>query len=67
MFVIKRSKVPGSKRKLNTRKISEKYKMLKEIEKGETSATIPKKYDIGSLIFSVNRTFSKIGLAESWA
>ena len=41
------SKVTGSKRKLNPRKISKKYKILKEIEKGETSATIPKKYDIG--------------------
>lgn len=53
------SKVAGSKRKLNTRKISEKYKILKEIEKGETSATIAKKYDIGFLIISVSRTFSK--------
>ena len=46
------SKVAGSKRKLNTRKISEKYKILKEIEKGETSATITK-------IISLSRTFSK--------
>ena len=36
MFIIKMSKVPGFKRKLNTRKISEKYKKLKEIEKGES-------------------------------
>ena len=41
------SKIVGSKRKLKTRKISEKYKILKEIEKRETSATIAKKYDNG--------------------
>ena len=34
------SKHAGSKRKLDTRKISKKYKILKEIEKGETSPTI---------------------------
>ena len=36
-FVIKMSKVVGSKQKLITRKISEKYKILKELEKGETA------------------------------
>ena len=36
---MKMSKVKGSEQKLNTRKISEKYKILKEIKKGETSAT----------------------------
>ena len=51
------SKVAGSKRKLNIRKMSEKYKILKEIEKSETSATIAKKYDIGSLIISISQIF----------
>ena len=53
------SKVEGSKPKISTKKISEKYKILKEIEKGETSATIGKKYDIVFLIISVSRNFSK--------
>ena len=33
------SKVAGCKRKLKTRIISEKYKILKEVEKGESSAS----------------------------
>ena len=40
------SKVAGWKRKLKTRTITEKCKILKEIEKGETSASISKKYGV---------------------
>ena len=39
-------KVAGCKRKLKTRTITEKYKILKEVDKGESSASISKKYDI---------------------
>ena len=40
------SKVAGCKRKLETITITEKYKILKEVEKGESSAFISKKYGI---------------------
>ena len=40
------SKVAGRKRKLKTRTITEKYKILKEAEKGESSAFISKKYGV---------------------
>ena len=40
------SKVAGCKRKLKTITISEKYKTLKEVEKGESSAFISKKYGV---------------------
>ena len=40
------SKVAGRKRKLKTRTITEKYKILKEAEKGESSASISKKYGV---------------------
>ena len=40
------SKVAGCKRKLKTRTITEKYKILKEVEKGESSASISRKYGI---------------------
>ena len=40
------SKVSGCKRKLKTRTITEKYKILKEAEKGELSAFISKKYSV---------------------
>ena len=36
----------GCKRKLKTRTITEKYKILKEVDKGESSASIAKKYGI---------------------
>ena len=38
------SKVAGCKRKLKTRTITEKHKILQEVEKGESSASISKKY-----------------------
>ena len=40
------SKVAGCKRKLKTRIITEKYKILKEVEKGESSASMSKKYGV---------------------
>ena len=40
------SKVAGWKRKLKTITITEKCKILKEIEKGESSASISKKYGV---------------------
>ena len=40
------SKVAGCKRKTKTRTITEKYKILKEVEKGESSASISKKYGV---------------------
>ena len=40
------SKVAGSKRKLKTITITEKYKILKEVDKVEPSAFISKKYGI---------------------
>ena len=40
------SKVAGCKRKLKTRNIPEKYKILKEVEKGESSASLSKKYGV---------------------
>ena len=40
------SKVDGRKRKLKTRTITDKYKMLKEVGKGEPSASISKNYAI---------------------
>ena len=40
------SKVAGCKRKLKTITITEKYKTLKEVEKGESSAFISKKYGV---------------------
>ena len=39
-------KVAVCKRKLKTRTITEKYKILKEVDNGESSASISKKYDI---------------------
>ena len=38
------SKVACCKRKLKTKTITEKYKVLKEVEKGQSSASISKKY-----------------------
>ena len=38
--------VAGCKRKLKTRTATEKYKILKEAEKGESSASISRKYGI---------------------
>ena len=38
--------VAGCKRKLKTRTTTEKYKILKEVEKGESSASISRKYGI---------------------
>ena len=38
--------VAGCKRKLKTRTTTEKYKILKEVEKGELSASISRKYGI---------------------
>ena len=46
------SKVAGCKRKLKTITISEKYKTLKEVEKGESSAFISKKYGVPKLTLS---------------
>ena len=40
------SKVAGCKRKLKTRTITEKHKILQEVEKGESSASISKKYGV---------------------
>ena len=40
------SKGAGCKRKLKTRTIIEKYKILKEVEKGKSSASISKKYGV---------------------
>ena len=40
------SKIVGCKRKLKARTITEKYKILKEVEKGEPSASISKKYGV---------------------
>ena len=40
------SKVAGCKRTLKTRSITEKYKILKEVDKGESSASISQKYGI---------------------
>ena len=40
------SKVAGCKWKFKTRTITEKYKILKEVEKGEPSASISKKYGV---------------------
>ena len=39
-------KVADCKRKLKTRNITEKYKILKEVEKGESSASISKNYGV---------------------
>ena len=44
------SKVPGCKRKLKTTTITEKYKILKEVKKGESSASISKKYGVYSKV-----------------
>ena len=46
------SKVAGCKKKLKTRTITEKYKILKEVDKGESSAFISKKYDIAKQALS---------------
>ena len=46
------SKVAGCKRKLKTRTITEKYKILKEVEKGESSASISKKYGVSKQTLS---------------
>ena len=46
------SKVAGCKRKLKARTITEKYKTLKEVDKGESSASISKKYDIAKQTLS---------------
>ena len=40
------SKVACCKRKLKTKTITEKYKVLKEVEKGQSSASISKKYGV---------------------
>ena len=40
------SKVAGCKRKLKIRTITKRYKILKEVEKGESSASISKKYGV---------------------
>ena len=40
------------KRKLNTKTVLEKYKMLKEIEKGATAAAVARKYDIAKQTLS---------------
>ena len=40
------SKVAGCKRKLKTRTITEKYEILKEVEKGESSTSISKKHGV---------------------
>ena len=42
----KMSKVAGCKRKLKTRGITEKFKILKEVDKEESSASISQKYGI---------------------
>ena len=46
------SKAAGCKRKLKTRTISEKYKILKELDKGESCACIAKKYNIAKQTLS---------------
>ena len=46
------SKAAGCKRKLKTRTISEKYKILKELDKGESCACVAKKYDIAKQTLS---------------
>ena len=46
------SKLPGCKRKLKSRTITEKHKILKEVEKGESSASISKKYGVTKQTFS---------------
>ena len=45
------SKVAGWKRKLKTRTRTEKCKILKEIEKGESSASVSKKYGVSKQTF----------------
>ena len=40
------SEIVGCKRKFTTTTIAEKYKILKEVDKGESSASISKKYGI---------------------
>ena len=40
------SKFAGCKRKLKTRTTTAKYKILKEVEKGESSVSISKKYGV---------------------
>ena len=46
------SKVAGCKSKLRTRTITEKHKILKEVEKGESSASISKKFGLPNQILS---------------
>ena len=46
------SKVAGCKTKTKTRTITEKYKILKEVEKGESSASISKKYGVSKQTLS---------------
>ena len=46
------SKVAGCKSKLRTRAITEKYKTLKEVEKGGSSASISKKYGVSKQTLS---------------
>ena len=46
------SKVAGCKSKLRTKAITEKHKMLKEVEKGESSASISKKFGLPKQILS---------------
>ena len=46
------SKAAGCKGKLKTRTISEKYKILQELDKGESCACIAKKYDIAKQTLS---------------
>ena len=48
VLLSKMSKVAGCKRKLKTRTTTEKYKILKEVEKGESPASIPKTYGVQS-------------------
>ena len=40
------SKVASCKRKLKTRTVTEKYKILQEVKKGESSASMSKKYGV---------------------
>ena len=52
LYQDKMSKVAGCKGKLKTRIITEKYKILKGVDKGESSASISKKYYIAKQTLS---------------
>ena len=52
LYQDKMSKVAGCKGKLKTRTITEKYKILKGVDKGESSASISKKYYIAKQTLS---------------